>query len=123
MPGGYVNYWPLTFTAYWLQYVIWGLNPAGFHIVNIALHGISAVLVWRVLRRLQVPGAMFAAAIFALHPVNVESVAWITQLKNILSLMLALLSVLFYLLHEQRGGGWHLRWRSARFCCRRWPRA
>jgi tetratricopeptide (TPR) repeat protein len=53
---------------------------------------------------LRIPGALLGAALFALHPVNVESVAWITQLKNTLSLALTLLSVLLYLLHEQRGG-------------------
>ena len=65
-----------------------------------------ALLVWRILEHLRIPGALFAAAIFALHPVNVESVAWITQLKNTLSLALALLSVLFYLLYERDGGRW-----------------
>ena len=108
VPGGYINYWPLTFTAYWLQFTIWGLNPLGFHLVNIAVHAVSALLLWRVLLRLRVPGAMFAAAIFALHPVNVESVAWISQLKGILSLMLALLSVLFFLARERQGGWWRL---------------
>ena len=62
------------------------------------------MLVWRILVELQVPGAMFAAAIFALHPVNVESVAWISQLKGLLSLLLALLSLLFFLAHETAGG-------------------
>ena len=123
VPGGYINYWPLTFTAYWLEFTIWGLNPLGFHLVNIAVHAVSALLVWRVLVRLRVPGAMFAAAIFALHPVNVESVAWISQLKGILSLMLALVSVLFFLPRRGRGAGGALPWRSAPFCCRRWPRA
>jgi tetratricopeptide (TPR) repeat protein len=111
VPGGYINYWPLTFTAYWLQSKIWGLNPIGFHGVNIALHAVSALLLWRILVQLRIPGAMFAAAIFALHPVNVESVAWISQLKGLLSLMLALVSVLLFLAHERQGGWW--RWALA----------
>jgi protein O-mannosyl-transferase len=104
VPGNFANYWPLTSSVYWLEYEMWGLDPFGFHMVNIALHVISAILLWRVLTCLRIPGAMFAAALFALHPVNVESVAWITQLKNTLSLTLTLVSVLLYLQHEQQGG-------------------
>jgi tetratricopeptide (TPR) repeat protein len=106
VPGSYLNYWPLTFTVYRLEFEMWGLNPLGFHLVNIALHAVSALLVWRILEHLRMPGALLAAAIFALHPVNVESVAWITQLKNTLSLTLTLVSVLFYFLYERDGGRW-----------------
>ncbi len=104
LSGEYINYWPLTFTVYWLEYKAWGLDPLGFHLVNIALHAAAALLVWRLLERLRMPGALLAAAIFALHPVNVESVAWIAQLKGLLSLSLGLLSMHFYLWHEREGG-------------------
>lgn len=106
IPGGYLNYWPLTYTVYWLEFHLWGLQPLGFHLVNIAFHALAALLVWRVLTRLNLPGALFAAAIFALHPVNVEAVAWVAQLKTVLSLVLALVSLLFYLGHEAKGGRW-----------------
>jgi protein O-mannosyl-transferase len=108
MPGAYINYWPLTFSVYRLEYELWGLNPLGFHLVNIALHAAAALMVWRILLLLRVPGAMLAAAIFALHPVNVESVAWISQLKNVLCLSLGLAAMLFYLLHEKNGGWWRM---------------
>ncbi len=115
VPGGYLNYWPLTFTAYWLEFKIWRLAPLGFHLVNIAAHAICALLVWLMLIQLRLPGAMFAAAIFALHPVNVESVAWIAQLKGILALLLGLVSVLFFLAHERLGGWWRLALAIAAF--------
>ncbi len=102
----HINYWPLTFTVYRLEFDAWGLNPLGFHLVNIALHSGIALLVWRVLVELNAPGAMLAAAIFALHPVNVESVAWIAQLKGLLSLLFALVSALFYLQYDRSGGSW-----------------
>ncbi len=88
------QYFPLTYTVFRIERSLWGLNSTGFHWVNILLHAANALLVWRLLRRLSVPGAWLAAAIFALHPVQVESVAWVTELKNVLSLFLFLLAVL-----------------------------
>lgn len=106
VPGSYLNYWPLTYSLYWIQFQLWGLHSLGYHLVNIALHVISSLLLWRVLRRLRIPGAWLAAAIFALHPVNAESVAWVAELKGALALALALVSVLFYLDFERDGGRW-----------------
>lgn len=96
-PGATPQYYPMVFTVFFLQFKLWGIAPLGYHLVNIVLHAASAVLLWACLRRLGVPGGFFAACIFAVHPVNVESVAWVTELKNVLSLFFYLLAFLSYL--------------------------
>ena len=84
-PGATQQYYPVVHSAFWFQHRLWGDTTTGYHLVSLLLHAFSALLVLRILRRLEVPGAAWAAALFALHPVQVESVAWISELKNTLS--------------------------------------
>jgi tetratricopeptide (TPR) repeat protein len=98
-----IDYWPVTYSAFWLETRLFGTNTIGYHVVNIVLHCCNAILVWAVLRRLAIPGAFFAGLLFAVHPVNVESVAWIAQLKNTLSMFFFLLAALCYLKIEMPG--------------------
>jgi tetratricopeptide (TPR) repeat protein len=95
-PQSLPQYYPLVHTTFWIEYHLWGLHPHGYKIVNLLLHLSSAWLVYRLLKCLNVPGAVLAASIFALHPVMLESVAWITERKNTLSLVFYLTSLLVY---------------------------
>jgi tetratricopeptide (TPR) repeat protein len=108
------QYYPLVHTSFWIEYHLWGLAPAGFHLINILLHACNALLLWRALKALKVPGAALAGFVFALHPVNVESVAWVTERKNVLSLLLYLLAFLAYLRFsppENEGTRRKVQWR------------
>jgi Flp pilus assembly protein TadD len=95
------QYHPLVDTVYWIEDKLWGQATLGYHFVSILLHAASALLLVKILQKLQVPGAWLAAAIFALHPVHVESVAWMVELKNTLSGIFFFASVLVYLKFDE----------------------
>jgi tetratricopeptide (TPR) repeat protein len=97
------QYYPLVFTTFWVEQHLWGRSPAGYHLVNIVLHALNAFLVGWVLRVLGVRGAWWVALLFAVHPVHVESVAWITERKNVLSALFYLLAFAGYLKFDSSG--------------------
>jgi tetratricopeptide (TPR) repeat protein len=103
------QYFPLVYTTFRIEYALWGLNSSGYHWVNILMHAANALLVWQLLRRLNVRGSWLAAAIFALHPVQVESVAWISELKNVQSLFFFLLALLAWVEFVARSESRELR--------------
>lgn len=101
--GRTADYFPVTSTVFWIEYHLFGSKAVGYHAVNILLQTADALLVWLVLHRLKVPGAWLAGLIFGIHPVHAESVAWISELKNLLSMFFALLSIFcFFEIEEKR---------------------
>src|SRR5207245_4187611 len=91
------QYYPLLDHTYWVQQRLWGDSPSGYHLINLLLHIGCVVLVLKILRFLKIPGAELTAIIFALHPVNVETVAWIAERKNTLSGIFGLAATFPYL--------------------------
>ena len=91
------HFWPLLYSTFWLEHKLWGFAPLGYHLVNLLLHFANTWLVWRLLRRLVVPGAWLIAAVFAVHPVHVEAVAWVIARKDLLSTLFYLSAALTYL--------------------------
>jgi tetratricopeptide (TPR) repeat protein len=98
-----VQYFPLVHTVFWVESHLWGNSTLGYHLLNILLHVFSALLLVVILRKLCIPGAWLAGGIFALHPVMVESVAWISELKNCLSGVFFLSATLIYLTYTETG--------------------
>ena len=94
------HYWPLVYSVFWLQHKLWGFTPAAFHAVNVLLHTANTLLLWKLMRRLAVPGAWLVAAVFAVHPIHVESVAWVIELKDVLSGLFYLSAVLAWVRFE-----------------------
>jgi Tfp pilus assembly protein PilF len=103
-PGATPQYYPLTHTSFWLEYRLWGSRPFGYHLNNILLHALNAVLIVLLLRRLGVPGAWLAGLLFALHPVHAESVAWVSERKNVLSGAFYLAAALAFLRYAPPSG-------------------
>ena len=102
-------YYPLVLTTFWVEWRLWSGQPMGFHIVNVLLHVINAILLCFLFHQLGIKWAWLGGAIFALHPVHVESVAWITELKNVQSGFFYLLTLLFYLRFlDNRRRQWYL---------------
>lgn len=100
--GASQQYYPLLHSAFWLEHRMWGDAALGYHLVNLIFHASAAYLLAGLLRRLAIPGAWLAAFLFALHPVQVESVAWITEQKNTLSLIFYLLAAIAYVRFDQK---------------------
>ncbi|HEY1847569.1 MAG TPA: tetratricopeptide repeat protein [Opitutaceae bacterium] len=101
-PGATQQYYPLLHSAFWAEHRLWGDAPLGYHLANVVLHAAAAFLLFLVLRRLGVPGALLGSALFALHPICVESVAWVSEQKNTLSAVLYFAAALVYLRFDAR---------------------
>ena len=109
------HYGPLVHSAFWLEHRLWGDAVIGYHLVNIAQHALAACLVVLILRKLAIPGAWLAGFAFALYPICVESVAWISEQKNTFSAVFYLAAALVYLQYDESRERKHYFWASALF--------
>ena len=96
------DYWPVTYTSFWLECRLWGMLPLGYHATNIALHLANALLLFHLLRRLQMRGAFLAVALFAMHPAQISSVAWIAERKDLITTLFYFLAFWAWLRFEER---------------------
>ena len=101
-PGRQIDYYPIKSSVQWIQWHLWGMDTFGYHLTNVVLHMISSLLVWRLLSKLGLRLAWLGGLIFAVHPVQVESVAWISELKNTLSLPPFLLAMCAWIDYDDR---------------------
>jgi tetratricopeptide (TPR) repeat protein len=108
VPGTTQQYYPVLYSAFWLEHRLWGDSALGYHLFNVGLHAAAAYLLLRCLRALGIPGALLGAAAFTLHPVCAESVAWISEQKNTLSAVFYLAAGLSYIRFDrERRLGWY----------------
>jgi tetratricopeptide (TPR) repeat protein len=96
-----VDYWPVSNSSFWLEWRVWKTNPEGYRTTALILHVVESLLLWRILLLLEIPGAFVGALLFAVHPVNAESVAWIAQRKTLLAMLFAQLATLAYFESER----------------------
>ena len=87
------QYYPMVFTSFWVEHKIWGFDPIGYHVDNVVIHYMNAFILWRILVFMEIRGSWLGAAVFAIHPIQVETVAWITERKNLLSGLFLFLSL------------------------------
>jgi tetratricopeptide (TPR) repeat protein len=116
------NYYPLFWSLLRVQYLLWGVHPLGYHLVNLFMHSVNAVLLWRVCREWRLPGAWWIAALFAVHPVNAQTLAWAAEQKNTWSFFFMALALLAFIRHE-RDRHWaqyalSLVWFAAALACK-----
>ena len=109
-PGSFIEYYPVEESVQWVQWQLWGTDTFGYHLTNVVLQIINALLVWRLLTKFNLSLAWLGGLIFAIHPVQVESVTWIAELKNTLSLTPFLLAMLAWIDYEERGRASDYAW-------------
>ncbi len=110
------HYWPFTYTTFWLEHKLWGVDPVGYHIVNVLIHAANSLFVLIILRRLVPNIAVLTAVIFAVHPIHVDSVVWAIERKDVLSGLLYFYAAWVYIRSDEREK-WGLLYATAILSC------